>query len=276
MWRIAAVKFAVPFQLVVWFGEWLGFPVRFRSDHAPPWLVSSIDSWAAWLAPMQSHGVEKFALYACLLSLIVAALSCARLIRERLRLTRWQAGRERIREERDPDDIPPGLGFWRGLVFAALTFIVVGAPLLAGGVRDREDRYAKLVTDARSLRTADIRMKPAAPGMGGRVRVSADSDGITIRNATLQDLAGLAYGVTRYYVRGDHFIEQGEEDWLTGPRYDIRIAGAIRDPQRFDTYALRAPVTKWLAERHGLEIYVNSECQPPCGRYGVAMPDVPL
>ncbi len=276
MWRIAAFKFALPYQLAVWAGEWLGFPVRFRSEHAPPGLVSAIDSWTEWLAPLQTQGVDGFALSACLFFLLVATLSCARLVAERLRLARWQTARERIRVERDPDDTAPGLGFWRGLVFTALAFFVIGAPVLAGAVRDREDRYAQLVADARALRTADIRMKPAAPGMGGRVRVSADADGITIRNATIRDLAGIAYGVNRFFVRGDHFIEEGEEDWLTGARYDLRIAGRIRDPQRFDTYALRAPVTKWLAERHGLEIYVNSECQPPCGRYGVAMPDVPL
>jgi hypothetical protein len=81
--------------------------------------------------------------------------------------------------------------------------------------------------------------------------------------------------VNRFFVRGDHFYEDGERDWLIHERYDIRIDGAIRDPDRFDTYALRVPVTRMLARHHGLEIYVNNACQPPCGRYGVAIPKAP-
>ena len=116
-------------------------------------------------------------------------------------------------------------------------------------------------------------MRPAAPGMGTRSRLSADAHGVFIRNATIQDLTAFAYGVNRFFVRGDHFFESGEKDWLIDARYDIRITGAIREPGEFDTYALRAPITQMLAERHGLEIYLNNECQPPCGKYGVPMAD---
>ena len=52
-------------------------------------------------------------------------------------------------------------------------------------------------------------MTPAAPGMGTRwYRVDADHDGVSVRNVTIQELAGIAYGVTRYYVRGDHFTKR--------------------------------------------------------------------
>jgi hypothetical protein len=160
-------------------------------------------------------------------------------------------------------------------LFAAVTMIALVSPVLAGAVHDRLDRRELLLHDARALRDAEVEMKPAAPGMGQRVQVSARPGGVFIRNATIQDLAALAYGVNRFYVRGDHFHEEGERDWLIDARYDIHITGRIGDADRFDTYALRVPVTRMLAQRHGLEIYVNDACQPPCGRYAVAIPEEP-
>jgi hypothetical protein len=111
-------------------------------------------------------------------------------------------------------------------------------------------------------------VRPAAPGMGSRLRVIADERGVTIRNATLQEIGGLAYGVSVYMVRGQHFIKEGEVDWLTGPRHDVRVYGNVVEPEEFDSYALRVPLTRTLATRYGLEIYHNGKCQPPCGRWG--------
>jgi hypothetical protein len=54
------------------------------------------------------------------------------------------------------------------------------------------------------------------------------------------------------------------------------VSGRVFEPDKFDPFALRARITRLLAERHGLEIYVDSKCQPPCGKYGVAMPADPL
>jgi hypothetical protein len=74
-------------------------------------------------------------------------------------------------------------------------------------------------------------------------------------------------------VRGDHWSAEGAQDWFIVPRYDVRVTGRVLDPERFDPLALRARITRMLAERHGLEIYVDSKCQPPCGKYGVPMPE---
>jgi uncharacterized protein (TIGR03435 family) len=120
-------------------------------------------------------------------------------------------------------------------------------------------------------------MKPAARGSGERFRLTASANGIEIRNVTLQELTSLAYGVARFSVRGDHFqMVEGGRDWLTATRYDLRITGHVLEPERFDPYALRQPVTRMLAEEHGLEIYLNGACKPPCGTYRVPMPDEPL
>ena len=270
--RAGALKFAVPYQATYALGGWLGFPVYHSADPVPPALSVAVTTLAPWAAPAAAHGLGGFALAASLAALLVCGVACARPLHERLRLERFRTAREALRRARDPDDVPPGLGFGRGLLFSALFGMLLAAPVMAGAVRDREHRQALLAANARSLRDAEIVMKPAAAGMGGRVRVSADESGIFIRNATIRDLAGLAYGVNRFFVRGDHFYEAGERDWLIDARYDVRITGPVREPREFDTYALRAPMTKFLAEHHGLEIYVNNACQPPCGRYGVPMP----
>lgn len=276
MWRIAALKFVVPFHLLFVLGRWLGLPAQHSADRVPESLAAPIAQTTPLLTPTMSHGAGGIASFACLLALIVGALACGRVIRAGLRLERWRSARERLRAELDPDDVAPGLGFVRGLVFTALVVCGVSFPLLAGAVEDREWRLALLRENARSLRDARIEMKPAAFGMGDRLRVSADARGVSIRNATIRDLTALAYGVRRFFVRGDHFYEAGEQDWLIAARYDIRVTGRVREPGEFDPYALRIPITRMLAERHGLEIYIDSACQPPCGRYGVPMTEDPL
>lgn len=273
IWRIAGLKVLVPFSVLFFVGGCLGFPIKNADDTAPDFITESLASFALYLTPAQTRNVDGWAIVACFGLLLLAVVPCARLIHERLRLELGRASRERVRAQLDPEDVPPGLGFLRGMLFAAVTMITLSAPLLAGAVDDRQARHALLVADARTLRDAKVVMKPAAPGMGQRVRVTAAADGVYIRNATIQDLAALAYGVNRFFVRGDHFYEEGERDWLIDARYDMRIDGKVHDPDRFDTYALRVPVTRMLAQNHGLEIYVNNACQPPCGRYGVAIPE---
>jgi hypothetical protein len=276
MWRIAALKFVFPFSVLFAIGGWLGFPVKHSEETVPDFLVAPIARVTSWFAPAQEAQLSGLALAACIGVLMLATIYCARTIFARERVERWRCASEDLRRRRDPDDVEPGLGFVRGLLFTAVALIATSGPLLAGAVDDRLWRHELLLANSAALRDAAVTMKPAAPGMGTRVRVSATSTGVLIRNATIQDLAGMAYGVNRFFVRGDHFYESGETDWLIDVRYDISIAGTVREPGYFDTYALRRPVTRMLAEHHGLEIYVNSECQPPCGRYGVAMRDEKL
>jgi hypothetical protein len=115
---------------------------------------------------------------------------------------------------------------------------------------------------------ATVILRPAKPGLGSRYFVVVDSAGVSIRNITLRELTAMAYGVNRFFVRGKHFREAGEEDWLVDSRYDVTIKAPVREPERFDTYALRPAITRELARNYGLEIYVNSECQAPCGKWG--------
>ena len=104
--------------------------------------------------------------------------------------------------------------------------------------------------------------------MGSRYVVNADAGGVQIRNVTLRELAALAYGVSRFYVRGEHFRYPDQEDWLIDTRYDVHIEAPVLEPGKFNGYALRQPITRELATNFGLEIYVNDECQKPCGKWG--------
>lgn len=275
-WRLAALKFLVPFAVLFAVGRWVGYPVAFTTDEVPPLLSWLVDGLTPIAAPARTHEVAGPALAGCVLVLLAASIAAARVIRDHLRLEHGRVEAEAARAALDPDDTEPGLGFLRGALFAALALLLVSTPLIGGAVEDHRFGRELLVENSRALRDADVVMTQAAPGMGERMRIRVTAGGVFIRNATLQELAGLAYGVSRFMVRGQHFVTSQKDDWLIGERFDITIAGRIVEPGRFDTYALRRPVTRMLANRYGYELYLNGDCQPPCGRYGVPIPEKPL
>ena len=122
-------------------------------------------------------------------------------------------------------------------------------------------------------------MKPATSGMGNRLRVEANARGVFIRNASIHDLVAIAYGVNRYSVISPQMMVQGDtasRSWVHWPRYDVHIEAAVPEPRDFEPYALRQTLTRLLSEKFGLEIYVNGDCQPPCGNYHLALADEPL
>jgi hypothetical protein len=272
MWRVAALKFVFPFSILVAIGEWLGFPVRYPDDPAPAALLETFDGVAHLGSPARMYEWSSWRLLLATLAASLLTVACIRWVRRQLRIEQKRMQEEERRLERDPDDIVRRPGFFNSALLALCAMLLVAMPLLAGAVEGRQKHFELLVSNARSLRNAAVSMTPAAAGMGTRYRVDADEEGVSIRNVTIQELAAIAYGVTRYYVRGDHFYEEGEQDWFIVPRYDVRVSGRVHEPDKFDPFALRASITRMLAERHGLEIYVNRECQPPCGKYGVPMP----
>jgi hypothetical protein len=272
MWRVAAFKFVVPFATLAAMGAWLGFPVKYPDDPAPAALLEASASIARFLSPARVYAWSSWRLLLATLAILLLTGYCVRWIQRQLRFERELVEQEDRRLERDPDDLVQRPGFFRAALLTLCALITLAMPLLAGALEDRQSHFELLVRNARSLRDATVTMTPAVPGMGTRYRITADQDGVFIRNATIQELAAIAYGVKRFYVRGDHFYEEGEQDWFIVPRYDVRVSGRVIDPGKFDPFALRARITRMLAERHGLEIYVNNKCQPPCGKYGVPMP----
>ena len=186
---------------------------------------------------------------------------------------------EAVRRERDVDDIQSRPGFLCSASMSACVLCAVSIPMLAGAVHDRQQRRERLIANSLALRDAPVVMAPAAHGMGARYRVDADAHGVSVRNANIHDLVAIVYGVKRHAVITPQMysgVESASRSWLHWPRYDIRIQAQVPDPRDFDPYALRQNLTKALSEQFGLEIYVNGDCQPPCGNYHLALAEEPL
>ena len=84
----------------------------------------------------------------------------------------------------------------------------------------------------------DSNERPAASSQGGddpaTGRLVADPNGVLIRNANLQDLVSLVYGVARLRVTSDQMIDTDVDKrfWLTDVRYDVRIRGRLNAMQK--------------------------------------------
>jgi D-alanyl-D-alanine carboxypeptidase len=267
LWRIAGAKLLLPFSILTGLGGWLGFPVRFPGDPPPERLVALVDEYAPWFS-VDNWFQTPAARAALLLGLLVAAAVVARAILWRIYDESLRARIEQYRLEADPDDREASVGFGRAALMTACALVVLALPLLAGGVRASAHAYDVLEANTQTMSEARVTLRPAKPGLGSRYFVNVDARGVTIRNITVRELTAMAYGVNRFFVRGKHFREEDDVDWLVDSRHDVRIEGTVLEPEKFDTYALRHAITRELAANFGLEIYVNSECQKPCGRWG--------
>jgi hypothetical protein len=278
MWRIGALKFCVPFALLYALGEWFGFPVKYSDDDPPQVLIEAMQAVLPWSSPAQQHALSAgYAALACLALAPLVAL-CAWRCRRGLALEGSRARGEDARLEADPDDREPSLGFIKAFLFTAVAIGVLSSPFVGGAVTDRVRRYTLLMQNARSLLNAPIDIAVARPGMGERWRLDVDTSGVTIRNANVQSLVSLAYGVNRLMVISEQMVDKDSHasSWMLEPRYDVRVTGRVFEPAQFDAFALRRPITKLLAERFGYELYLNGRCQPPCGTWRAPLPDEPL
>jgi hypothetical protein len=275
IWRLAALKFVVPFAAVAQIGAAIGLSGRRPDDGAPAALLAAIDASLPFTSPAHAASLEGLDSVAAFAVLAAMTVVCGRALSLQMQAERWYVAGEETRAATDPDDVPPGLGLWRGAMFTLVAMALLAMPMLAGAAADREWRRVLILENARALMHAPIEMRPAAPGLGERVRVHADAEGVRVRNVTLQQLSGLAYGVSIYSVWASHkmYPEDRATDWFAGQRFDLYAPARIREPDEFDAYALRVPVTRMLADKYGVEVYLNDQCQPPCGVYGVPIPE---
>jgi hypothetical protein len=279
LWRIAALKFLVPFALLYAAGKWLGFPVAHAADPAPRWLTGLVAWLEPVLAPAQSAALGGGASLGLVLLLAALPAAWGVLIARQMRIERVRAHWERVDSEFGATPLP-GMGFFKAASLTLLAICAAAGPLAAGGVTDRQHRHAVLIVNAIALRHASVEVTLALPGMGERSRVFADAAGVSIRNANVRELLAIAYGVGHAAVMGNQMVSsqdaEPEDYWLLWPRYDVRIAGPVREPEIFEPYALHQPITRMLGERFGIGVMVNGKCAPPCGRYGVPMSESPL
>ncbi|MEJ0085842.1 MAG: hypothetical protein WDO72_09175 [Pseudomonadota bacterium] len=261
-------------------GGWIGFPVAYSPDPAPPRLVALADELSPLVAPAHALGLTGAWVWQSMLAALAASAFCVRMAIARTGLEQTRVRAEAERRERDVSDVLPYPGFWATACMTFCVLAIVTAPVLAGALADRQRRHEVLIANSLSLRRGRIVMTVAAPGMAERYRVVADENGVLIRNANLIDIVAIVYAIHRSAVwteqRASADPEARRDFWMISPRYDVRVSAAVRDPQNFDAYALRQPLTKLLAERFGLEINLDNKCQPPCGNYGVAMSVGPL
>ena len=154
---------------------------------------------------------------------------------------------------------PAAVGFAKvnALLLGALA--CAGIPLITGAADGALRREALLALNTRALESAEItvaltRRAPARPV------IAAGAREVWIRDSSLRDMVALSFGMQSGQVKGDG-------DSLDAPRYDVRFATRhpLNEPQSLDPSALRGLVTKLLAERFDLEVYVNQRCQSPCG-----------
>lgn len=267
MWRVAAIKLLLPFSLFFAIGSWLGFPVSFAGDPPPAYLVNLVHLAEPWFSAGEWFDATT-ARTSTFGFLLLATAATARLIFGNIHKEAGRAAIERFRLEVSPDDREPNPGFLRTALITVCPLIVLSIPLLGGAIHGSVHAHEVLMTNTRSLSQAPVVLRPARTGMGSRYVMNAHAGGVQIRNVTLRELAALAYGVSRFYVRGEHFRYPDQEDWLIDTRYDVHIEAPVLEPGKFNGYALRQPITRELATNFGLEIYVNDECQKPCGKWG--------
>ena len=258
LWRLAALKFLLPFSLLFALGGWLGFPVRHNAVPPPAALVDLVSGGLSIASPAANHDWPTAATVVMLVIALGLSSVCGMVIFRELRRARALREAEDARISADWKDQPPPLRFWQSSLLAAALLLAVSLPVIAGAVRDRQWRQAVLAFDQEALRSASIVITEAPPGAGLQSRIDASDHGVAIHNINLQDLVSLVYGIGKFEVFG------GAMPWLEYPRYDVRVTGPLRAPEVFDPYSLRQPMTDYLYQQFGVSIRVNGTCQKPC------------
>jgi hypothetical protein len=260
LWRVAALKWLLPFGLLYALGGWFGFPVRHNAIPPPATLTEWVSTGLSIAAPALTFDFKPLgaALALALAMLGCATAGCLWAIVRQLNAARRLRDEEVVRMEADFNFRARPLNFWQSALLASGTLLTVSLPVLAGATRDRQWRQEILAIDQQALVTARIAMNEAPEELGLLSRVTANNDGVTIRNINIKDLVSMVYGIDQFEVFG------GAMPWLSYPRYDVSVTGPVHQPAAFDPYSLRQPVTNYLYAKFGVSIRVNGTCQKPC------------
>jgi hypothetical protein len=258
LWRIAALKWLLPFGLLYALGGWLGFPVRHTAIPPPAALTEWVSTGLSLAAPALTFGFKPFGATLALALLGLASAVCLWAIVRQLKAAQRLRDEEIVRREADFNFQARPLNFWQSALLASGTLLTVSLPVVAGATRDRQWRQEILAIDQQALVTAKIAMNEAPEDLGLLSRVTANNAGVTIRNINIKDLVSMVYGIEQFEVFG------GAMPWLSYPRYDVSVTAPLYQPSAFDPYSLRQPVTNYLYAQFGVSIRVNGTCQKPC------------
>ncbi len=164
---------------------------------------------------------------------------------------------------------PAAIGLVKANALLLGALACAGIPLMTGAADTALRRQALLTQNSRTLAAAQFKVAVAAEA-DTRPTVVVKTHEVLIQGSTLRDIVALAYG-----MQGSQL--QGESTWMDFPRYDVRLTTPqpMNKPESFDLAALRGVVTRLLAERFDLEIYVNQRCQAPCGPLALARAHFP-
>ena len=159
---------------------------------------------------------------------------------------------------------PAAAGFAKVSALLLGALACAGIPLITGAADGTLRRATLLALNTRALESAEITVVVATRALAQPV-VAAGPREVWIRDSSLRDMVALSFEMQSGQVKGDG-------DLLDSPRYDVRFAtrNPVSDPHSLDPSALRGLVTRLLAERFDLEVYVNQRCQSPCGRLALA------
>jgi hypothetical protein len=260
-------------------GQWMGLRVAHTADPAPAALTWATAELSPIMSPARVSSWTGTTLAIALFLALAGTIACGYFVKRHLEVERRLVEEEAARRIADVNAIAPRPGFLNAALLTVCAIGIVSIPLLGGAVDDHQRRLGRLIANSLAFRNATLRLTPAAPGLGWRYRVDVDAHGVTIRNVNIRQLVALVYGINYYRVYSDQMNSEADPEtnsWLLTPLYDLRATAAIPEPQDFDPYALHQSVTKLLAQRFGLRLEMNGDCQPPCGKYNVTMSDTPL
>ncbi len=260
VWRLAALKFVVPFAWLHSLGAWFGFPVRHSAMPPPSVLTDTMVGITPLAAPSQSTAPSRFVLLAALLTTLLVSAACLIRIWREMRRARYERLSEEARIAIDWRDAPAAPGLVKTAALTAVALLSIAIPFVAGGLEDRLTRQAALAIDTRAMKSAQISMRETRSGRGPSL-VEATLDHVSIRRINLKDLVALVYGVGEFEIFG------GAMPWMSTPYYDISVVGPVHAPEKFDPYSLRVPMTRFLHDKYGLSIRINGACQEPCDDY---------
>lgn len=258
LWRIAALKFLVPFAVLYSYGAWLGFPVRHSALPPPAAVAHAVDSVMPVVAPARTFATSGLLIGIGAVCALLAAGLALRVVARKLGQTGAEKLDEAARIEADWASEPTPPGFLKTVALGGSVLVLVAAPVIGGALRDRQWRQVSLAIDTRSLHSAQIVLTETSWRFGDRTEIIATPQGVSIRKINLQDLVAKVYGIGEFEVFG------GALSWLESPHYDVEVRGPIHEPAAFDPYSLRVPVTNYLSQEFGVAIRVNGSCQEPC------------